>query len=349
MKKVLFIDCCIRKEHSRSKALADHFIGELQKKEEYEREQEEKKKRDINLNGIFTKCLTYTASDGSLIDTLPYWLYVPETADETTPIIVVLHCSYNKSSPDMTPEENLDNMVDASSKDIPAYIFGNKMGNIPAYIIMPQTDADSRGWSRRGDEVIELIEYCKRTYGVNNGPVNMIGYSMGGTGALEVAAAYPDSFDRMVVIAAGIDGVSNNTRPYDKEKGILELDDSVYPKLRVTRKNDSGKYEKETLKNLFSGDERYRAQTKEEISQATALKDQRISEMAECFNNSGIVIWAATGSKDTEADASVIGQLFSLINTDGSEYELLEGFSHTKTLDFCTNRRNDIVSFITEY
>ena len=36
MKKVLFIDCCIRREHSRSKALADHFIGELQKKEEYE-------------------------------------------------------------------------------------------------------------------------------------------------------------------------------------------------------------------------------------------------------------------------------------------------------------------------
>ncbi|MBQ3615135.1 MAG: NAD(P)H-dependent oxidoreductase [Anaerotignum sp.] len=38
MKKVLFIDCCIRREHSRSKALADHFIGELQKKEEYEME-----------------------------------------------------------------------------------------------------------------------------------------------------------------------------------------------------------------------------------------------------------------------------------------------------------------------
>ncbi|MBR3992239.1 MAG: NAD(P)H-dependent oxidoreductase [Anaerotignum sp.] len=36
MKKVLFIDCCIRREHSRSKALVDHFIGELQKKEEYE-------------------------------------------------------------------------------------------------------------------------------------------------------------------------------------------------------------------------------------------------------------------------------------------------------------------------
>ena len=36
MKKVLFVDCCIRREHSRSKALADHFLAEVQKTGEYE-------------------------------------------------------------------------------------------------------------------------------------------------------------------------------------------------------------------------------------------------------------------------------------------------------------------------
>ena len=36
MKKVLFVDCCIRREHSRSKELADFFLGELQKKGDYE-------------------------------------------------------------------------------------------------------------------------------------------------------------------------------------------------------------------------------------------------------------------------------------------------------------------------
>ncbi len=36
MKKVLFVDCCIRRENSRSKQLADHFIAELQKTGEYE-------------------------------------------------------------------------------------------------------------------------------------------------------------------------------------------------------------------------------------------------------------------------------------------------------------------------
>ena len=36
MKKILFVDCCIRREHSRSKQLADFFLGELQKKGEYE-------------------------------------------------------------------------------------------------------------------------------------------------------------------------------------------------------------------------------------------------------------------------------------------------------------------------
>ena len=55
MKKVLFIDCCIRREHSRSKALADHFIGELQKKEEYEIEMkqvsDEYEEKLISING----------------------------------------------------------------------------------------------------------------------------------------------------------------------------------------------------------------------------------------------------------------------------------------------------------
>ena len=36
MKKVLFVDCCIRREHSRSKQLADYFIDKLNKKGGYE-------------------------------------------------------------------------------------------------------------------------------------------------------------------------------------------------------------------------------------------------------------------------------------------------------------------------
>lgn len=36
MKKVLFVDCCIRREDSRSKQLADHFLAELHKSGEYE-------------------------------------------------------------------------------------------------------------------------------------------------------------------------------------------------------------------------------------------------------------------------------------------------------------------------
>ena len=36
MKKVLFVNCCIRREDSRSKQLADHFIAELQKTGKYD-------------------------------------------------------------------------------------------------------------------------------------------------------------------------------------------------------------------------------------------------------------------------------------------------------------------------
>ena len=36
MKKVLFVDCCIRRENSRSKKLAEHFLAEIEKTGEYE-------------------------------------------------------------------------------------------------------------------------------------------------------------------------------------------------------------------------------------------------------------------------------------------------------------------------
>ncbi len=36
MKKVLFVDCCIRRENSRTKELADYFISALRQKTEYE-------------------------------------------------------------------------------------------------------------------------------------------------------------------------------------------------------------------------------------------------------------------------------------------------------------------------
>ena len=36
MKKVLFVDCCIRREGSRTKELAEHFLAELKKTGEYE-------------------------------------------------------------------------------------------------------------------------------------------------------------------------------------------------------------------------------------------------------------------------------------------------------------------------
>ena len=34
MKKVLFVDCCIRREGSRTKELADHFLEELKTRED---------------------------------------------------------------------------------------------------------------------------------------------------------------------------------------------------------------------------------------------------------------------------------------------------------------------------
>ena len=74
MKKVLFVDCCIRREHSRSKQLADFFLGELQKKGEYEIESQDEpncpKEYTLEFPETSARYLKITAK---VIESLPEW------------------------------------------------------------------------------------------------------------------------------------------------------------------------------------------------------------------------------------------------------------------------------------
>jgi hypothetical protein len=45
--------------------------------------------------------------------------------------------------------------------DFPKFIYDGKFGDIPAYIVMPQTSGASQGWARRGAEVVNLVTACK--------------------------------------------------------------------------------------------------------------------------------------------------------------------------------------------
>lgn len=297
----------------------------------------------VQMTGQFTKNLSYTDANGNTVS-FPYWLYIPLNANENTPVIVALHCSYNKLTDEFTPEQNLDNMVDSEGKDIPAFMFNGKMGDIQAYIIMPQTSGASRGWSSIGKNVVGLVDYCKRTYNLVGDNVSVTGYSMGATGACELAAQYPEVFRRVVSVAGGLDGISNNTRPYKRDMGYIQLT-GEYAGLLVVK---NGKADPVTIKYLYEADnEKYMTVTEPEKAAATNFKNQRIAELASVLNAGRVGMWVMAGSNDVETVPTVPQELCALLDPEMTNWHYVEGYGHARMLDEYLANAQAVVNYLT--
>ena len=126
---------------------------------------------------------------------LDCWLYSPADATEDMPLIVYLHGVTGKG-------DNPSVMLAAD--DFARWVSDGTLGEIPAYVLMPHIPADAGDWASIGESVIAAIEEVKTTYGIDAGNVSLTGFSMGGTGAWSIAAAYPDEFSRIAPCAGGI-------------------------------------------------------------------------------------------------------------------------------------------------
>lgn len=298
----------------------------------------------VDTPAVFSKEYSYTDANGKEIDTLPYWLYTPANARKGMPLIVVLHSALVKSKNELSVEANLDNMVTAA-EELPKFIYDGVFGDIPAYIVMPQTSSASLGWAQRGSEVIGLVEYCKREYGIDADNISVMGYSLGGTGAVELASAYPEVFSRVLSVAGGIDGVTNNIRPYLNGKR-MQLSDTLYPDLRVT--NDSGVYEKSKMKYLYAADgNKYKA-TGDAAVQAEEFAEQRIADISASLRSSGAEVWLIVGSKDAEVKPEIAARLCEAIASDNARCEILDGYSHAKAIAHCLTITEEMVAFLVE-
>jgi len=295
---------------------------------------------------VFSKQYRFTDAQGNTVSTLPYWLYTPADATEGMPLIVVLHSAHVKSKNELTAEANLDNMV-SSADDLPKFIYNGEFGNIPAYIVMPQTSGASRGWAKRGAELKELVGFCQREYGIDSGNVSIMGYSLGGTGAIEVASAYPETFTRVFSAAGGLDGVTNNSRPYIEGTGRLDINTETYKALRVLKENSTTEYEKETMKYQYAASgNKYLTITKEEIDAAKAFEIQRITEIAGIFNNDDILVWTVVGDRDTEVAPSVSAELCDTIGSNKAKCDVIEDCSHAGAISYCLEIKSEIISFL---
>ena len=132
------------------------------------------------------------------LDAFGYWLYTPENPTENMPLIIYLHGASGRG-------EDLNLVV--ADEDFPKYLQSGELGDVRAYVLIPQLPADLRSWSDIGDSLYSLIQKTVSDLSIDTENISLAGFSMGGTAVWELAAEYPDLFARIAPLAGSARGV----------------------------------------------------------------------------------------------------------------------------------------------
>ena len=151
---------------------------------------------------------------------------------------------------------------------------------------------------------------------------------------------YPNVFKNVLSVAGGLDGVSNNNRPYIQDIGRIELTgDLEY--LQVP--NGKGGYEKQTMKYWFApAGNKYAPAEGKESDIAKKFRDDRIKEIADKLRNGGVAVRTIVGSKDVEVAPAVSELLCMEIGEKLASCEKVNEYSHAMILDYCIGKIDDI-------
>ena len=120
--------------------------------------------------------------------TYPFWINVPEKeSTEKQPVLIFLH-GKSLSGTDLNRVRRYG-VLRAMNK-------GRK---IPAIVVAPQLAKGS--WNP--DNVLEVLEYVKKNYNVDDSRIYVCGMSLGGYGTLHFAGKYADKITAAVAICGG--------------------------------------------------------------------------------------------------------------------------------------------------
>lgn len=148
------------------------------------------KSSDSNASSLTKQ--SFTAKDGS---TLNYWLYIPANAVDEMPIVIYLHGGSGKG-------DDLDLLM--RNDGFPKYLQEGLLGEVQAYIVIPQVPTAKKGWMDVKNAVRDLVYDCCNTYGTDINRVSLTGHSMGGTGTWSLALAFPTLFSCVVPLSGSI-------------------------------------------------------------------------------------------------------------------------------------------------
>lgn len=141
--------------------------------------------------------LLMCSTSTSQIETFRYWLYTPKNPVENMPLIVYLHGSSGKG-------DDLNILMEEDG--FPQYLKNSQLGDVPAYILIPQLPTEKRGWASVSQSVYQLISETVSTYQIDSDNISLTGHSMGGTGTWNLAAQYPQMFARIAPLSGSARG-----------------------------------------------------------------------------------------------------------------------------------------------
>ena len=139
----------------------------------------------------FTAC----SADLSNFFTMKYWLYTPSNPTDNMPLIVYLHGSSGKG-------DNL-NLITAAD-GFPKYLQSGQLGDVRAYVLIPQLPGSEKGWAGAAEAVVDLINSTVSEYRLDRNNISLTGHSMGGTGTWNLAGIYPDTFARIAPLSGSV-------------------------------------------------------------------------------------------------------------------------------------------------
>lgn len=118
----------------------------------------------------------------------PFWIHVPEKkSNEKQPVLIFLHGkSLSGTNLNRVRRYGVLRAMDKGRK-------------IPAIVVAPQLAKGS--WNP--DKVLEVLEYIKKNYNVDESRIYVCGMSLGGYGTMHFAGKYADKITAAVAICGG--------------------------------------------------------------------------------------------------------------------------------------------------
>lgn len=138
---------------------------------------------------------------------LPYRIYVPPVADakRELPLIVYLHGSGGAGT------DNRRQISGGNTAGTRFWIAPTTQSQHPAYVLAPQIPEGS-AWHSTSDEpmprvtaLIELLDGLRSEFAIDARRIYVVGQSLGGYGAWDLIARYPDLFAAAIPLCGGGD------------------------------------------------------------------------------------------------------------------------------------------------